>query len=205
MEKSYREWIIRIICLFLGVSAAVLTMIPGQKEKEEQRKIAQNVLRFHIRANSDSEKDQKEKIRVRDLVLDILNEISCEDDTKEQVKEKIRKNSGRIQKVAEEAVFPRSVKISMVWDWFPEKKYGDCTFPTGWYEALRIDIGKAEGHNWWCVLYPGLCYADSIHPVFMEKGKKELKQILDDDAYDFIMHPGKTKIKFRWLKRWNFL
>ena len=59
--------------------------------------------------------------------------------------------------------------------WFPEKSYGDVTFPEGNYEALRIEIGAAKGHNWWCVLYPSLCFMDTTNAVVPREGKEKLK------------------------------
>ena len=84
---------------------------------------------------------------------------------------------------------------------FPVKTYGDCTFPAGTYEALRVCIGKAEGQNWWCVVFPNLCFADTIHAVVPEKEKQELKNILTEDEYDCLFE-GEKKIKIKW-KFWN--
>lgn len=203
MEKSRKEWCLILFCLMLGVVAAVVQTVPGKKEREEQKKIAESVLRFHVRANSDSREDQAEKLRVRDAVLDILQEVSQEDDTKDQVKDRIRDHRELIRETAEKVAFPHKAKVSLVWDRFPEKRYGDCTFPAGWYEALRIDIGEAKGHNWWCVLYPGLCYTHGIDPVVPDKEKEKLRSVLDGETYDFIMHPEKARIKFRWLRFLN--
>ena len=77
--------------------------------------------------------------------------------------------------------------------------YGDCTFPEGSYETLKIEIGEARGRNWWCVLYPALCFTDAVHPVVSGEGKEELEEVLDEDTYDFILHPARTKIRFRWF------
>ena len=82
-------------------------------------------------------------------------------------------------------------------EWFPEKTYGTCTFPEGIYDALRVDIGQAKGHNWWCVLYPSLCFADALEPSMTEEGEEKLQQVLDEDAYDLLLHPQKLKIRFR--------
>ena len=72
-----------------------------------------------------------------------------------------------------------------------------CTFPEGIYDALRVDIGQAKGHNWWCVLYPSLCFADALEPSMTEEGEEKLQQVLDEDAYDLLLHPQKLKIRFR--------
>ena len=83
--------------------------------------------------------------------------------------------------------------------YFPEKTYGDCTFPPGEYEALQIKIGEAEGHNWWCVLYPSLCFVDDTHGVVTEEKKEELKNVLTEEEYDTITDTPRIKITFKWL------
>jgi len=66
------------------------------------------------------------------------------------------------------------------------KSYGDITFPAGEYEALRVCIGKAVGRNWWCVIFPNLCFIDSIHAVVPQEQKEELKNVLTEDEYDSL-------------------
>ena len=92
---------------------------------------------------------------------------------------------------------PEPVTVTLQKEWFPEKTYGTCTFPEGIYDALRVDIGQAKGHNWWCVLYPSLCFADALEPSMTEEGEGKLQQVLDEDAYDLLLHPQKLKIRFR--------
>ena len=79
----------------------------------------------------------------------------------------------------------------------PRKKLRHLHLPRRTYDALRIDIGAAKGHNWWCVLYPSLCYADTLDPTMTEEGEQKLQQVLDEDAYDLLLHPQKLKIRFR--------
>ena len=83
---------------------------------------------------------------------------------------------------------------------FPDKTYGDITFPAGWYDALRIRIGKAQGHNWWCVLYPNLCFMDSVHAVVPKEGQDELQSVLTDEEYAMIVKGTPVKIKWFFLQ-----
>ena len=83
---------------------------------------------------------------------------------------------------------------------FPDKTYGDITFPAGWYDALRIKIGKAQGHNWWCVLYPNLCFMDSVHAIVPKEGKEELRSVLTDEEYAMIVKGTPVKIKWFFLQ-----
>ncbi|MBS6196437.1 MAG: stage II sporulation protein R [Clostridiales bacterium] len=190
---------IGVSSLCLGLLAAVLFGGPSEKEQEVQRQIADEILRFHVLANSNAPEDQKEKLRVRDAVVRELNPLLQGASSKRETKELVKNELERVKETAEEIVYPKPVEVSLTSDWFPEKIYGDCTFPEGEYDALRIEIGEAAGRNWWCVLYPMLCFKEASRPVVSEEGEEMLEGVLDETAYDFILHPVKTKIRFRWL------
>lgn len=162
-----------------------------------QQQIATQVLRFHIRANSDTVADQQKKLRVKQSLLEWLTPILSENTSKSETIQCIRKNLPDIRKEATRMATPEPVTVTLQKEWFPEKTYGTCTFPEGIYDALRVDIGQAKGHNWWCVLYPSLCFADALEPSMTEEGEEKLQQVLDEDAYDLLLHPQKLKIRFR--------
>lgn len=162
-----------------------------------QQQIATQVLRFHIRANSDTVADQQKKLRIKQSLLEWLTPILSENTSKSETIQCIRKNLPDIRKEATRMAAPEPVTVTLQKEWFPEKTYGTCTFPEGSYDALRVDIGQAKGHNWWCVLYPSLCFADALEPSMTEEGEEKLQQVLDEDAYDLLLHPQKLKIRFR--------
>ena len=162
-----------------------------------QQQIATQVLRFHIRANSDTVADQQKKLRIKQSLLEWLTPILPENTSKSETIQCIRKNLPDIRKEATRMAAPEPVTVTLQKEWFPEKTYGTCTFPEGIYDALRVDIGQAKGHNWWCVLYPSLCFADALEPSMTEEGEEKLQQVLDEDAYDLLLHPQKLKIRFR--------
>lgn len=162
-----------------------------------QQQIATQVLRFHIRANSDTVADQQKKLRIKQSLLEWLTPILSENTSKSETIQCIRINLPDIRKEATRMAAPESVTVTLQKEWFPEKTYGTCTFPEGIYDALRVDIGQAKGHNWWCVLYPSLCFADALEPSMTEEGEEKLQQVLDEDAYDLLLHPQKLKIRFR--------
>ena len=162
-----------------------------------QQQIATLVLRFHIRANSDTVADQQKKLRIKQSLLEWLTPILSENTSKSETIQCIRKNLPDIRKEATRMAAPEPVTVTLQKEWFPEKTYGTCTFPEGIYDALRVDIGQAKGHNWWCVLYPSLCFADALEPSMTEEGEEKLQQVLDEDAYDLLLHPQKLKIRFR--------
>ena len=162
-----------------------------------QQQLATQVLRFHIRANSYTVADHLKKLRIKQSLLEWLTPILSENTSKSETIQCIRKNLPDIRKEATRMAAPEPVTVTLQKEWFPEKTYGTCTFPEGIYDALRVDIGQAKGHNWWCVLYPSLCFADALEPSMTEEGEEKLQQVLDEDAYDLLLHPQKLKIRFR--------
>lgn len=199
-DKRRTEGVVWMISLCLGLGGAFLAGTPSLQEQRIQKEISQEVLRFHVLANSDSSEDQEEKLRVKEAVVKKLQPVLAEASSREETEKLVTEQMDEVQKEAFALVKPRNVRVSLETDWFPEKTYGDCTFPPGEYEALRIEIGEAKGRNWWCVLYPGLCFKEVVNGVVPQEGKEKLEVLLDEDAYDFILHPKKVRIRFRWLE-----
>lgn len=176
---------------------------------ETQQHLAQEVLRFHVLANSDDEADQQLKIEVRDAVLAYLEaempgeKSGGEDTDVERTKEWMRRHVDEIEKIGAEVVgaagYDYTVNAAVTTSWFPDKTYGDVTFPAGNYEALRIEIGAAKGHNWWCVLYPGLCFLDAANAVVPDEGKEELRNVLTEEEYERVTLDTKFEIKWFFL------
>ena len=170
------------------------------KVEKTQEHMAEEVLRFHVLANSDSKEDQNLKMKVKDTVVSWMEE-EMDTESLAQTKAFIRSHLPQIEALAEETIqkegYSYPVRASLEWTVFPEKTYGDITFPAGTYEALRIQIGEAKWHNWWCVLYPSLCFIDSVHAVVQEKGKKQLEHVLTEEEYEMVT--ATSKFKIRWF------
>ena len=202
MTERKRKWVMAVSAVILSamLTACVWrTETVSAKMQPAQKHMAEEVLRFHVHANSDSKEDQELKMTVKDEVVSWL-EAKMDCDSLEETKNFIRSHLTGIEEVAEETVrregYSYPVQAALEWTDFPEKSYGDVTFPAGSYEALRIQIGEAKGHNWWCVLYPNLCFIDSVQAVVPEKGKKQLKHVLTDDEYDMVTATSKFKVKW---------
>lgn len=164
--------------------------------------ISQNVFRLHIIANSDSEQDQNLKYIVRDKVLSYISKISKGASTKEEVVKIVQSNLNEIQSIAiktiEENGFNYSVTVEVGNFSFPIKKYGDITLPPGYYDALRIKIGDAAGHNWWCVMFPPLCFVDVTSGIVPDESKEVMKSNLSDEEYSLISEQSAdVKVKFK--------
>lgn len=169
-----------------------------------QKNLADEVLRFHVLANSDSEEDQALKMKVKEAVLAYIETEMPTDSLLDETSEWIRKHTDEIEKVAKTIVlkegYTYTVSAAVTTCWFPEKTYGDLTFPQGNYKALRIEIGEAKGKNWWCVLYPGLCFVDAVNAVVPEEGKEKLKAVLSEEEYSYLDAGKGLKIGFYFLE-----
>lgn len=156
-----------------------------------------SVLRLHILANSDTDYDQNLKIKVRDALLENSEQIfgSAESlsDAERTAREKLPQITETAEKVLKENGCNYSVKASVTdWD-FDTRVYGDITMPSGNYKALRIEIGEAEGHNWWCVMYPPLC----LPAVCDVEDNKETEAVFfDSKELDIMKNPQKYEIRF---------
>ena len=200
LKKRNVMMLVLAAALLCAVCAAgILTITAGAVQKG----IARSVIRFHVLANSDSREDQELKMQVKADVVEEMRGMLKDARSVEESRLLIEENLPRIQDYAGEQVkkygYDYPVSAGLVTTWFPVKEYGDCTFPAGEYEALQIRIGEAEGRNWWCVLYPGLCFTDAVHAVVPEDKKEELSYVLTDDEYETIMNGGQVKVRFRWF------
>lgn len=186
----------------MGLGAALWSGHVEGRAAAIQREIAGQVVRFHVLADSDRIKDQEIKLLVKERLLEKIEILLEEADSLECTKEILKQNTEYLQKEAKsclaEAGSTDDVTVSYETDYFPVKSYGDYTFPAGEYEALRVKIGRAQGQNWWCMLYPSLCFEDALHPVLEEK-ENNLKHVLSDEAYDEIWKKEKIHFTFRWF------
>ena len=159
------------------------------------------LIRLHVLANSDSEEDQALKLKVRDAVLEYTKDAITDCADVKEAKQLIESKKVELQRVCEKAVadegycYPVSIELGV--EKYPEKTYGSVTLPSGDYYSVRVMIGEAQGHNWWCVLFPPLCVgaAKSERDTMTEAGltKNEIDVLTDNDG-------GKYVLKFRIIE-----
>lgn len=164
--------------------------------------IADSVFRLHVIANSDSAEDQNLKYIVRDKVIEYMSSISQNASSKEDVIEIAKANLDKIQAIASQTIrengYTYSVNVEVGNFSFPSKRYGNITLPPGYYDALRIKIGEAEGQNWWCVMFPPLCFVDVTSGVVPDESKEIMKQNLSKEEFDLISkNSNEVKVKFK--------
>ena len=117
-----------------------------------------------------------------------------EDETVTAAQQTIRDHLNEIEEAAGRYIrdmgydYPVTAELGTCY--FPVKEYGDLTFPAGEYKALKVNIGRSEGKNWWCVMYPTLCFVDSTYQIVPEESKEKLKENLTEDEYDSLLSGG---------------
>lgn len=137
----------------------VFSIVSGQVYEAET--ITNNTLRLHIIANSNSQKDQDEKLYVRDKILEMEDVLPVAEDSYDKALDKISDNipaiESRLNEILKEKNIPYNARCSLENFYFDTTQYNDFALPQGEYTALTVRLGKAEGKNWWCVMYPALC------------------------------------------------
>lgn len=169
--------------LFLMLGIIGLCMI-GEKRisAKIEKDLKENIIRFHVRANSDSKADQQDKLKVRNAVVDYMGPYMEKAETKEEAMKILKQKKGGIQKTAEDTLeklgkIPK-ITVYFTTEEFPQKTYGTYVFPEGVYDAVRVDIGAARGHNWWCVMFPDLCITKDDEMEINQNAKKKMEHLL---------------------------
>lgn len=157
MRKLWKRVLLCALISGLFWGASLLT---------DRKALNDNLIRLHVVANSDSEQDQTVKLRVRDAVLESIQEDLKQVANIDQARDYLQENLPKIQSVTEQTLHSLGVDtsavVSLTKEAFDTRKYDTFSLPAGIYEALRITIGEGEGKNWWCVTFPTLCLPATV-------------------------------------------
>lgn len=167
-----------------------------------------NIFRLHILANSDSEEDQALKLAVRDSVIEYMKTINNTSFTKEETIKNVNSHLGEIQKIAEDKIhelgYNYTVSLEVGNFYFPTKYYGNISLPAGNYDALKINIGEAQGQNWWCSLFPPLCFIDISSGYLEDEDKEILEENLTEEEFALVSSSSPDiKLKFKIVELIN--
>lgn len=164
--------------------------------------IANSVFRLHVIANSDSKEDQDLKYKVRDAVIEYMDTLSQDCSSKDEVIKIAYQYQDEFISIAKKVIsengFDYDVKIEIGNFEFPTKYYGDISLPAGYYDALKIEIGEAKGQNWWCVMFPPLCFVDVTSGIVPDESKQIMQDNLSDEEYNLISDKESTDIKLKF-------
>lgn len=153
--------------------------------------IKREVLRLHVLANSNSDEDQQLKLLVRESVLEQSEYVFAHSNNKDEALLSAKNNLEKIVSSAQQTVYENGYDYTVTGEvsksYFPQKEYDNFTLPAGYYDAVRIKIGKAEGKNWWCVLFPEVCLSASAN----------LGEALSSSSTDAVQNPQNYKVRFK--------
>ncbi len=168
MKSARISFIVLAIILLIGLGVLV------NKSQLITPKTQTEYLRLHIRADSNESQAQAVKYKVKDSVVEFLTPIVSQITTKAQAKEVLNKNLTLIKQVVDKTLkqngFNYTSTVKLQSEHFPLRTYGEFTLESGIYDALIIELGCGEGNNWWCVVYPPLCFTGSgVHYTYKSK------------------------------------
>ena len=187
--------LIFVLILFLVLSAYSYSYAISEN-------LSNNVFRLHVIANSDSTEDQELKYKVRDSLISYMKTITNTNNTKEEVIEIAKMHIKDFENIAKTVIkengYNYDVKVEIGNFSFPTKTYGDISFPAGFYDALKVEIGKSQGQNWWCVMFPPLCFVDVTSGIVPDESKQIMQDNLGEEEYSIISDHESNDIKFKF-------
>ena len=164
--------------------------------------ISNRVLRLHVLANSDSAEDQSLKLKVRDRILaesaGMLDQIQNKEQAERAVKARLIQFKTAAADEIKKQGYDYPVNVELTHMYFTTREYNEVTLPAGNYDALRVTIGKAEGHNWWCVIFPAMCLPAAEEP-------KELSDVLNANQLKIVEGKGGFEVKFKSVELYEQL
>lgn len=185
--KSLKNIALTAVFLILLLSHAAF--IQANAVYAQADSISDSVLRLRVVANSDSEKDQQLKLAFKSRLCELLKPYLSDCPSVDAAADWIQSNLPFIQEQADNILKELSADtctVKLTRSNFPTRTYGSLTFPPGNYRTLLITLGNGKGHNWWCVLYPSLCFTDESTASFPEEAQSKLQQTLSEEDYETI-------------------
>lgn len=207
MKKSGKTVLFKYISSFILVilllavvtlHAMLLQSLPIYARAES---ISDSVLRLRVVANSNCKEDQDLKLSVKSRLCQSLKPYLDACTSKEEAVTQIRANMDRIQQETDSILneligsSQTDCSVQLTGSLFPIRTYGNLTFPPGNYDTLLVTLGEGEGENWWCVLYPSLCFTDETTAAFSEEAEKKLQKSLSEADFNVLNEGVTFKLK----------
>lgn len=196
-SKKVKYSLILIILLGIYIFISAISYVTAVSSDLEN-----SIFRLHVIANSDSEEDQNLKYIVRDNLIKYMNDISANVESKEEAIKIAKEHTDDFYKIAKQTIinngYDYDVNVEIGNFTFPTKTYGDISIPAGYYDALRVKIGEANGQNWWCVMFPPLCFVNVSSGIVPDESKKVLEDELSSEEYSLISERDSNEIKFKF-------
>lgn len=190
LKKQFRKNNIYSFLLLLILFTIFILFSAFSYVNAVSSEISNSVFRLHVIANSDSEEDQNLKYKVRDSLLEYMNSLCSNVSSKQEAISIAQNHVEDFENIAKRVIsdngYEYTVSVEIGQYDFPTKEYGDITLPAGMYDALRVKIGSATGHNWWCVMFPPLCFVDVSSGVVPDSSKELLEENMSEEEYNLI-------------------
>lgn len=179
-----------ILSLVLIISIIYIAYPYSNSQEAYMDDIKDSIIRFHVRANSDNEGDQALKLKVRDRILKETQPLLKKSQSIDESRIIMESNLNNIKHLAEEVIEEEgkdySVEVTLGVEMFPTRKYGTVVFPSGEYETLLVKIGEGKGQNWWCVMFPPLCFVDMSNGNAANV-EEDLREVLSEEEVNMIL------------------
>lgn len=196
-NKKVKYSILILFLLFIYIAISAFSYVDAVSQN-----IADSIFRLHVIANSDTDEDQNLKYIVRDNLLSYMNEICKSANSKETAIKIANEHIEEFKQIALDTIyengFDYDVNVEIGNFSFPTKTYGDISLPSGYYDALRVKIGEASGQNWWCVMFPPLCFVDVSSGIVPDESKEVMKKDLSDEEFSLISNEDNSEISFKF-------
>ena len=195
--KLFKRLALIILLLGIYIIISALSYVSAVSEN-----ISNSVFRLHVIANSDSEEDQNLKYIVRDNLIEYMNSLTQNITSKDEAIKIAKEHEQDFYNIAKKTIsdngYNYDVKIEIGNSYFPTKYYGDISLPAGYYDALKVEIGSASGQNWWCVMFPPLCFVDMSTGIVPDESKETMKENLPNEEYALISETSNFNINFKF-------
>ena len=195
--KNLKIFILLVFLLIIYTFICAISYVEATSDE-----ISNSVFRLHVIANSDSDEDQNLKYIVRNALLNYMSSLTQNCSSKEEVIKIAKEHSEEFKNLALETIhnegYNYNVNIEIGNFEFPTKTYGDISLPSGNYDALKVELGEAKGQNWWCVMFPPLCFIDISSGIVPEESKEYLKNNMSDEDFALISNQENNTLQFKF-------
>jgi len=204
-DNLYRRLLSYCLLVVIFTMLLLHSFQSENKTKQIQEGIASEIIRFHVIANSDSKEDQALKLKIKEALTEALRpQLENAKDINE-ARTLLSDNLSTLETLSNDIIhengYTYTASATIERGYFPLKVYGDLSLPPGEYEAVRVELGSAAGQNWWCIMFPPLCFVDATYSIVPDSSKEQLKYLLTDEEYNavFTKEDVKIKVKFKFL------
>jgi len=195
--KIFKRLLIIFLLLIIYITISAISYVSAVSNN-----ISNSIFRLHVIANSNSTEDQNLKLLVRDELLKYMNSLTKDIHSKELAIKIAAEHTNDFYNIAKKTIedngFSYDVTINIDNCYFPTKQYGDISIPAGYYDALKVEIGTASGQNWWCVMFPPLCFVDMSTGIVPNDSKENIKNNLPDEEYALISTKDNSSINLKF-------